>query len=39
VRMPTELKRTLEQAASASHRSLNAEILARLQRSLESYRR
>lgn len=36
VRMPPDLKERLERVASASDRSLNAEIVQRLERSLEA---
>lgn len=35
LRMPPELKQNLEKAADATGRSLNAEIVARLEKSLE----
>jgi hypothetical protein len=35
VRMPTELKETLEREAKINNRSLNSELVERLQRSLE----
>ena len=36
VRMPTELKALVEEAAAANGRSINAEVVARLQGSLNS---
>lgn len=36
IRMPAELKASLEEASADSKRSLNAEIIARLQRSFEA---
>lgn len=36
VRMPTELKNLVEEAATANGRSINAEVVARLQGSLSS---
>lgn len=39
LRMPTELKLRLAADAKANRRSLNSEIVYRLQRSLETYRR
>ena len=38
LRLPATLKDTLEAAARANGRSLNAEIVWRLQRSLETYK-
>ena len=38
LRMPQELKATLELSAKASNRSLTAEIIARLERSFETER-
>lgn len=35
LRMPEELRAQLKQAAAESHRSMNAEIVARLQESFE----
>jgi predicted HicB family RNase H-like nuclease len=39
LRLPSALKTDLALAAMENNRSLNAEILARLQRSFETYRR
>lgn len=36
VRMPTELKTLVEEAAAANGRSINAEVVARLQGSLST---
>ena len=36
VRMPTELKALVEEAAASNGRSINAEVVARLQGSLSS---
>jgi hypothetical protein len=39
LRLPVELRAKLERAARESHRSLNGEILFRLERSLREERR
>lgn len=38
LRMPAELREAVEESARTSNRSLNAEIIARLERSIESDR-
>jgi len=38
LRVPTELKKRLEDAARRQHRSLNNEMVIRLQRSFDGYR-
>ncbi len=39
LRLPADLRATLEQLAKENQRSLNAEIIYRIRRGIEGYRR